>query len=165
VVDSNAAFYEGEKLNYVIYPPDGYKMVDYPAVQDGYSFAFIPRGQDYEDADLMIGVNIFKIRGMTFQEALAADTASVHKHYGANTVIWTVDSVFIRNGETIPTFYINDTTGFIPNVMMSYYDGNTEMVIFELVITDRVARFKAEEVYVECLERFKVLQVGELGYK
>ena len=164
-LDSNVAFYEGEKLNYVFYPPDGYRMIDQQAIDDGYSFAFIPDGQTYTEADLMIGVNIFKIRGMSFENALDADTALMHEHYGKNAVIWTVDSVFIANGETIPTFFVNDTTGFIPNVMVSYYDGDSEMVIFELVITSRVARFQAEEIYIECLERFKALPIGDLGYE
>ena len=163
-IDSSVAFYEGEKSNYVIYPPDNFVMVEDPAIADGYSFGFVPHGESYQDAELFIGVNIFKIRGMNFADVLAADTAQVHKHYGSTTVIWPVDSVFIATGEEIPTFFINDTTGFIPSVMMSYYDGGNEIVIFELVIADGTARFKAEDVYIQCLERFKVLPIGELGY-
>jgi len=164
-LDSNVALYEGEKLNFIFYPPDGFIMIDDPAVSDGYSFGFIPSGETYPDASLFIGVNIFKIRGMSFTTALAADTAQVHAHYGKHTVLWPIDSVFIATGETISTFFINDTTGFIPSVMMSYYNGGSEMVIFELVIADGTARFKAEEIYIRCLERFKVLPIGELGYE
>jgi len=164
-LDSNVAFYEGEKLNYIVYPPDGFVMVDEPAVADGYSFGFIPEGENYDSAGEFIGVNIFKIRGMSFEDALTADTAQVHTHYGRNSVLWTVDSVFISNGETIPTFFINDTTGFVPSVMLSYYDGGSEIVIFELVIDADTPRFKAEDVYIQCLNRFKVLSIGELGYE
>lgn len=164
-LDSNVAFYEGEKLDFIFYPPDGFVMVDEPAVADGYSFGFIPQGHTYDSAGEFIGVNIFKIRGMSFREALAADTAQVHAHYGPNSVLWPVDSVFIATGEIIPTFFINDTTGFVPSVMMSYYDGGTEMVIFELVIDGNTPRFKAEDIYVQCLNRFKVLSIGELGYE
>lgn len=163
-LDSSVALYEGEKQNYVIFPPDNFVMVDDPAIDDGYSFGFIPRDESYQDAALFIGVNIFKIRGMNFADVLASDTAQVHKHYGPTTVIWPVDSVYIATGEEIPTFFINDTTGFIPSVMMSYYDGGSEIVIFELVIADGTARFKAEDVYIQCLERFKVLPIGELGF-
>jgi len=164
-LDSNVAFYQGEKLNYIIYPPSGFKMVEGAARADGYSFAFIPADAEYDKAAYTVGVNIYKIRGMKFEELLRADTASIRQHYGRHAVIWPVDSVFVASGEEIPTFFINDTTNFIPNVMMSYYDGGTEVVIFELVISDRALRPKAEDLYIGCLSRFKVLRIGQLGQR
>jgi hypothetical protein len=162
---SNAAFYEGESLNYVVLPPDDFKMISDEAIIDGYSFAFVPRQSSYEEADMMIGVNIYKIRGMAFEEALRQDTISVRKHYGERALIRPVDSIFTGSGEIIPTFYIDDKSRFIPNVMIAYFDGSTEMLIFELVITERVARFKAEKIFITCLKEFKALKIGELGGK
>ena len=161
--DRNAAFYKGENLNYIIFPPDQYQMVDWEATGDGYSFAFIPADQEYDYADLMIGVNIFKIRGLKFRDVVAKDTAAVRKHYGQRITIWPVDSVYAASGQPVVAFYVNDTSRFIPNVMLAYVDGRTEMLVFELVITDRVARVKAEDVFVQCLKRLKVMPVGELG--
>ena len=163
--DDNTAFYEGEKLTYVVYPPLGYKMVIDQATAEGYSFAFVPTDKDYEEAELMVGVNIYKIRGMSFGDALAQDTAGLRQHYGEEVTIRPVDSVFTGSGEMISTFYIDNKEAFIPNVMISYYDGTTEMLIFELVISPSVARFQAEEVFVECLEQFKALPIGDLGYE
>ena len=162
-LDRNTAFYKGESLNYVIYPPDNYQMVDWEATGDGYSFAFIPQGQEYDRADLMIGVNIFKIRGLKFYDVVARDTAAVRKHFGKQAKIWAVDPLFAASGHPISAFYVNDTGRFIPNVMLGYVDGRTEMLVFELVITDRVARAKAEDVFVQCLKKLKVLPMGELG--
>jgi hypothetical protein len=164
-LDRNTAFYKGESLNYIIFPPDQYQMVDWEATGDGYSFAFIPPDQKYDHADLMIGVNIFKIRGLKFRDVVAKDTAAVREHYGKRVSIWAVDSVFAASGQPVSAFFINDTSRFIPNVMLAYVDGRTEMLVFELVITDRVARIKAEDVFVQCLERLKVMPVGELGQK
>jgi hypothetical protein len=164
-LDSNTAFYEGESLNYVIYPPEGYQMVDWEATADGYSFAFIPKGQTYDKADLMIGANIFKIRGLKFEEVVTSDTTAIREHYGKDVSIWLVDSVFTASGQLVPTFFINDPAAFIPNVMISYVDGQTELLIFELIITTRVARIKAEDVLIECLEKLKVLPSAELGYE
>ncbi|MBU0983368.1 MAG: hypothetical protein KKA42_05830 [candidate division Zixibacteria bacterium] len=162
-LDSNAAFYQGEELNYIFYPPRGFRMVDDEAVQDGYSFAFVPSEADYDTTDILIGVNIFKIRGMTFAEALKIDTTSVRKHYGPDATILPVESIYTGSGQPITTFYINNLSTFLPNVMMSYFDGGSEMLIFELVITDRVLKFEAEKTYISCLEHFKALPVGELG--
>jgi len=164
-LDSNTAFYEGETLNYVVYPPEGYRMVDWEATADGYSFAFIPKAQTYDEADLMIGVNIFKIRGLAFDEVITNDTVAVREHYGDNVSIWPVDSIFASSGQTIPTFFVNDPSRFLPNVMISYVNGESELLVFELVITERAVRMKAEDVFIECLEKLKVLPAAELGYR
>jgi len=161
--DNNTAFFEGEKLTYVIYPPGDYRMVIDQASDEGYSFAFIPPESDYDDAEVMVGVNIYKIRGIEFDDALAQDTAGLREHYGEEVSIRSVDSVFTGSGEIVPTFYIDDKKAFIPNVMISYYDGATEMLIFELIISPTVVRFQAEDVFMECLERFKALPMGDLG--
>ncbi len=164
-LDRNTAFYKGESLNYVIFPPDHFQMVDWEATGDGYSFAFIPTDQTYDHADLMIGVNIFKIRGLTFDEVVSGDTVALREHYGREISIWPVDSVYTASGQTVPTFFINDPARFIPNVMISYVDGQTEILVFELVISDRVARVRAEDAFIECLEKLKVLPAAELGYE
>jgi len=164
-LDSNVAYYQGENLTYVIYPPEDFQMVIDEAAEAGYSFAFIPDEVALDEADLMIGVNIYKVRGMAFDDVLARDTANMRKHYGESVEIEPVDSVFSSNGHQMPTFFIGDNTGFVPNVMISYFDGDTELLIFELVMTGRVARFKAEGLFLECLRRFKALSIGDLGYE
>ena len=117
--DDNTAFYEGEKLTYVIYPPGNYRMVIDQASDDGYSFAYIPPESDYAAAELMVGVNIYKIRGLSFEDALTQDTAGLREHYGDGVLIRVVDSVFTGSGEMIPTFYVDDKKTFIPHVMIS----------------------------------------------
>ena len=163
--DNNTALYEGEKLTYVVYPPSDFRMVIDQASDEGYSFAFIPPETDYETAELMVGVNIYKIRGISFEKALAQDTAGLRQHYGKEVSIRAVDSVFVGSGEMIPTFYIDNKKAFIPNVMISYYDGTSEMLIFELIISPTTLRFRAEEIFMDCLERFKALPIGDLGYE
>jgi hypothetical protein len=163
-LDSNTAFYEGETLNYIIHPPTDFQMIDWAATADGYSFAFIPQGQAYDEADQIIGANIFKIRGLVFDEIIAGDTIAMRKHYGDEVSIWTVDSVFTASGYLVPTFFINDPSGFIPNVMISYVNGVTEMLVFELIITEHTFRQNAEDAFIECLEKLKVLPSAELGY-
>lgn len=163
-LDSNTAFYEGETLNYIIHPPNNFKMIDWEATADGYSFAFIPEGQLYAEADQIIGANIFKIRGLTFDEVIVGDTIALRQHYGDEVSIWPVDSIFTASGYLVPTFFINDPTAFIPNVMISYVNGETELLVFELIITERVFRANAEDAFIECLEKLKCLPSAELGY-
>lgn len=164
-LDSNAAFFEGEELNYVIFPPENFRMELDSAVMDGYSFAFLPEDEPYYQANLVIGVNFYKIRGMNFETALENDTLNVRSHYGKGIDILPVDSVFCGSGEIIPTFFLKDESGFIPNVMLSYFDGGTEMIIFELVVTDQYPTFAAEDLFMQCLNRFKALPIGDLGYE
>jgi hypothetical protein len=164
-LDSNTAFYEGETLNYIMTPPDHYRLDIYKAKEDGYSFAFIPGDQLYDSADVIIGVHIYKIRGMSFKEALVEDTNAIRGYFGPDLVINPVPSVKNGNDKSMTTFYLDNKKQFIPNVMMSYFDGGPEVIIFELVISDRVIRPKAEEMFVDCIQRFKTLQKGELGMR
>ena len=140
-------------------------MNDWEATADGYSFAFVPNGQRYDSAEVTIGVNIYKIRGLVFRDVIARDTTALRQHYGKNVSIRPVDSVFAASGQAVHTFFINDTTRFIPNVMISYVDGRTEMLVLELVIAERAARVKAEDAFMQCLARLKALPIGQLGQK
>ncbi len=162
-LDSNTAFYEGEAFSYTMSAPDGYKLVTYFAKLDGYSFAFIPKDQTYDSASIILGVHIYKIRGMTFGDALLADTSAVRAHYGGDLILNPVEGTTNATNHSLTTFYLDDKSRFIPNVMMSYFPGGNEMVIMELVITPGVMRVQAEEVFMSGLKRFKALMKGELG--
>ena len=164
-LDSNTAFYEGENLSYIMTPPDHYRLVIHQAKEDGYSFAFIPDDALYDSSDVIIGIHIYKIRGMSFRQALVEDTTAIRSYFGPNLVLNPVESLKNGDNRTLTTFYLDNKEMFIPNVMISYFDGGPEMIIFELVITDQVPRFKAEDMYVDCIKRFKTLKKGELGMR
>ena len=164
VLDSNTAFYEGEIHAYVASPPTGFKLVTGDAIDDGYSFAFIPESQAYDSADVHIGVTILKLGENRFDSVVAADTSQVREHYGDGVTIRTVDSLFNFHGAHVPTIYIDDKARFISTVMVSYCDGGSEIVIFELnIVEGGLPRFLAESVYTQCLHRFKMLKKGELS--
>jgi len=163
--ERDAAFYEGEKLTYIVFPPDQFRMIDHEAATDGYSCAFVPDSQQYQTAETIIGINMFKTRGLKFADVVARDTAALREHYGSNVAIRPVDSVTAASGQTITTFSINDTARFIPNIMIAYVDGQTELLVFELVITDHAASSTAESTFIQCLKRLKVQPIGELGQK
>jgi hypothetical protein len=165
VVDSNTAFYEGESLRYVFPPAPSLKMIVGEAAIDGYSFAFIPKVDDYNSALMIVGVNIYKIRGLRCDSVITMDTSALRTHYGPDVAIRRVDSVFAGSGELLKTFYIDSKKRFLPNVMVAYFDGKTEIVIFELVIDPNTIRPKAEELFMSCLTGFKALKRGTLGVK
>lgn len=162
VLDSNTAFYEGESLRYIIPAPRHFKMVTDEAADDGYSFAFIPKAERYDSASVMIGVNIYKIRGLKFDNIVVTDTASMREHYGPAVDIRAVEPLTSYTMESLPTFYLQIEHGFIPNAAMAYFDGGSEIVIFELVISKDVLRFKAEELFADCVKHFRPLKQGTL---
>ena len=165
ILDSNVAFYEGETLNYVVYPPDGFGMLIDEPTRDGYSFAFVPEGVGYDTADVLVGVNIYKIRGLKFDDVLTEDTLNIRSHFGDDVLIRPVDSVMAWYGDLFTVFYIDLKQAFIPNVMIGYFDGGTEMLIFELVISEKAVRPQAEAQYIQCLQKMKAMPLGELGAK
>ena len=164
VLDSNTAFYEGETQNYVAPPPPNFRLVTTEAANDGYSFAFIPVRDTYDSASLMITATIYRLTESGFDEVLTADTTALREHYGPELIVRPVDSVFLFNGDPTRTFYVDAKTRFIPTVMVSYCDGGSEIVIFELNIADGgLPRFLAESIFTRCLQHVKVLKKGELG--
>jgi len=162
-LDSNTAFFEGEIYNYIMPAPNHFIMDTDRARQDGYSFAFIPKAENYDSASVLIGVHIYRIRGMKFEDALTNDTLSIRTYFGEDLQIYPVDSIVNATGEWLTSFYLNKKKEFIPNVMLSYYDGDSEVLIFELVISEKVMRVTAEEIFVDCLGLFKAMRKGELG--
>lgn len=168
LLNNNTAFYEGKKLNFIIQPPDDFEMVLDEAFDDGFSFAFIPKKENYDSASMIIGINIFKVEDKTrdkfsIDQLITDDTTAIRRHYGEELTINETDPINNASGYSLRTFYLNDTTTFIPDVMLSYFDGDSEILIFVLSISDSFPRFLAEKIYIECLEKFKVLVKGKLG--
>ncbi|MEE8405032.1 MAG: hypothetical protein V3S17_06550, partial [candidate division Zixibacteria bacterium] len=166
-LDSNTAFFEGEKYNYIIYPPDGFQLITDEVKSAGYSLAFVPEGQLYDSADITIDINIFRFKKKKnkvdfFSELIKDDTLQIRKHYGKTLLIRPVDSVFNKDGKLLPTFYFSDSTRFIPTVMMSYFDGAHEVLIFELTIKRLQPKFVAEQKFTECLGKFRTLIRGDI---
>ncbi len=167
-LDSSSAFYAGDSLNYVICPPKDFRMVTNEAIGDGYSFAYVPEGEDYETASIRIGLNIFKIKEeardkFRLDDLIFNDTTAMRKHFGETLEVAEVESIVTDDGLQLRTLYLNDKTAFIPNVMISYFDGGSEVLIFDLSISEDCPRFKAEKVYLNGLRKLRALVRGELG--
>jgi hypothetical protein len=165
VLDSNTAFYEGENLRYILPAPAGFRMVSDEAINDGYSMAFIPKGEPYDSASIIIGINFYKIRGITFDSVIANDTAALRNHYGKLLKIRSVLPLNADTGDPLKTFYLEADRQYIPNQIMAYFNGGSEMVIFELVSAPEVLRFKAEKIFSDAVHAFRPLKRGTLGQK
>lgn len=162
-LDSNTAFFEGVSLAYVFNPPPNMILITEEANADGYSFAFIAETDEYKDAGALVSVTIFTLGANAFDSVVAADTSAIREHYGGALTITSVDSVTTFDGSALLTFFINDETRFIPTVMVSYFDGGSEIVMFELSISESgLPRFLAEGLYTSCIQHFKALKKGTL---
>jgi len=160
--NKNASVFEGDKFAYVIYPPNGFKLVTDEAVDSGYSLAFIPKGQTYTNANIVIDVNVFKVKtknadDVYLKELIKDDIGQLRSHFGKGLTISAVDSVYNTNKRLLPTFYFDDPNRFIPTVMMSYFNGGSEVIIFQLSIGKNQPRVKAEEIFLNCVNAFKSL--------
>jgi hypothetical protein len=163
VLDSNTAFYEGEVLRYTIPSPRNFKLVIDEAYKDGFSMAFIPKVETYDTASVVIGVNIYKTRGNNFDSLITQDTLSFRKHFGTRVNINEVSPLVIASGEAARTFYLKSDREFVPNVEIAYFDGGTEVIIFELIISENVLRYKAEQLFSDFVRNFKPTRRGTLG--
>ena len=163
VLDSNTAFYEGQALRYSIPSPRNFRLVIEEAYADGYSMAFIPRAESYDTASVMIGVNIYKNGGLSFDSIIAQDTVALRKHFGQQTAIREVPPLVASGGQSTRTFYLKNPKSFVPNVAIAYFDGGSEVLIFELVITERILAYKAEQLFADFVRNFKPMKRGTLG--
>ncbi len=160
---NNSAFFEGDSLNYIFSPPQKFKIDFDNATADNYSLALIPENNNYNDAKIIIGVNIFSTKTeFKINNLIQQDTILIKEHYSENLIINKIDDVFNFNGERLIAFYFENKEQFIPNVITAYYFKNSEVIIFEMSITSNYPRFKAEQQFTQVLERFKVLPKGKL---
>lgn len=163
VLDSNTAFYEGQVLRYTIPAPRNFRLVINEAYADGYSMAFIPRYERYDSASVMIAVNIYKTGGMTLDSVIGQDTVALREHFGAQTSIREVAPLVTGNNLAARTFYLKNDKDFVPNAAIAYFDGGSEVLIFELIIEQTVLRFKAEQLFSDFVRNFKPMKRGTLG--
>ena len=163
--DSNNAFYAGETLDYVLKAPPQFKMITNEARKDGYSFAFVPDTCEYQSANMLICVNIYKVRSLSFANVLANDTNSIREHYGPDLILRPLDSISNGSGQPMTAFYLDNKKQFIANVMTAYFYGNTELLILELSIAPGTVRPEAEKAFMRCIDLFTVSRRGQLGAK
>jgi hypothetical protein len=167
ITKNNTAFYEGVSFNYIIPSPEGFEMNTDDASDDGYSFAFIQNDSSYKSAPILIGFNFFSIKDelrdkFDLEMLINEDTSALRKHYGPTLTIDEIIPAVTGTDDSLRSFFINDTTTFIPNVMTSYFDSGNEILIIELSILYSFPRFKAEEIYIEFIRGIRILPKGKL---
>jgi hypothetical protein len=167
VTDSNAVIYEGARLSYVMAAPVGFVLEMAESQIDDYSFAFVPEGETYTEATVLIGVTIFSLIDSTgnrgpAERIMQMDTSGMRDHFGQTLSIRPLEAVTNATGQPVTVFYLEDKTRFMPNVMTGYFDGTEELVILELIITPDFPRFLAEDAFMEALDSFKTLVQGSL---
>jgi hypothetical protein len=167
VTDSNAVIYEGARLSYVMAAPVGFVLEMAESQIDDYSFAFVPEGETYTEATVLIGVTIYSLNDSTgnrgsAERIMQMDTSGMRDHFGQTLSIRPLEAVTNATGQPVIVFYLEDKTRFMPNVMTGYFDGTEELVILELIITPDFPRFLAEDAFMEALDSFKTLVQGSL---
>jgi len=167
ITENNTAFYEGVQYSYIISPPLNYEMNTDDASGDGYSFAFIPKDSGYKSAPVVIGINIFSIKDeikndFDLEMLIEEDTSALRNYYGINVSIEEIIPSVTETDDSLRTFFINDSTQFIPNVMTSYFNSGDEILIIELSILYSFPRFKAEEIYINFIRKIRILPKGKI---
>ncbi len=159
----NSAYYDGLHLTYVIPPPAQFKMVVEPARTDGYSFGFIPTDAIYDSAGIIIGVTIINLidedtADHPFETIITEDTLEIRQFYGNTLEIQPADSMFNSNGEFVIAMKLRAPDRHIPTSLVAYYNGTTEMLIFEVLTKAWFPQYTASDILRECLTDFRVLR-------
>lgn len=163
LTDDNSAFFQGEKRNYIFSPPPSWKLLIEEPGRDGYSFAFVPEGKSYDSSDVLITVTIYTLHNNTYAQLIESDTSALREHYGSAMTIANHTSLAGRKLENMQAFSLTDSKQFVPTAMLSYFNGEQEIVIFELTILPQSNRTRAEAAFASCVTQFRTLTRKELG--
>jgi hypothetical protein len=162
----NSAFFEGDSLSYVLSAPPECRLVIDEVAEQGYSLAFIPEGRPFDSAQMMIAVSILSNpdggKTLPLADFILTDTAAVTRHYGPGMAVSRVALTDKIDDKGIVSFYLNDKTRFVPDVLLSYFSGGSEILVFQLSIREGFPRFEAEKAFVECLSKFRILIKGSV---
>lgn len=163
---NNSAFFEGDSLSYILSAPEKYRLIIDEAAKHGYSLAFIPEGVAFDSAQVTIAVNILSDpdggRTVPLSDFILTDTVAIAHHYGPGLTISKVALTDKVDNKGFKSFYLNDKTRFVPDVLLSYFSSDSEILVFQLSIRDGYPRFEAEKAFVECLSKFRILIKGSL---
>lgn len=163
VTDDNSAFFKGQNQSYVFYAPPGCQLLIEEPGFEGYSFAYVPEGQKFENSDFLVTITIYTLYVDDFAGVLESDTIAMHQHYGKTAQIQRVDSLTNKPIKKLRTFALTDTEGFLPTQMVSYFDGGDEIVIFEANASSSKYVEKALSTFENLLTGFRTLPRKELS--
>jgi len=165
-LDSNIAFFEGKEISFLIPPPSGFKLEIERAKSEGYSMAFILEDFSYDSSEVRIDISIFSFKKKNrfgLKKYIANDSTALKEHFGINLEFYKIDSILNNSNERLATYYINNKSKFIPNVMVAYYFRTHELLIFELSISESYPRFKAEKQFLKLVQNFKTISMKEIS--
>jgi hypothetical protein len=140
-------------------PPGGWLLALEKAQADGYSAAFYPEDTDYETAERVIFIWIYKNDSLTFNQFISQHS-SEYIRQDSQTVIIAADSLYVNDSVVIKIFEFDDPGGISTLAEVAYIDLKTEIVIYELNIADRESFITAEGEFLEALRRFSISSRG-----
>lgn len=162
-LDSMCAYFGGEHIDYVLSAPSGCRLDDSASIADGYACAFLPTTADYPSSPFLIGIHFFRIRGMSFADAMAQDTSNLREHFGPSLRFVADSPLRNKSGKslTILSLYLNDRPAELRTV--AYFNGGTEIVMFELLTPNHQSAPEAVRLLAETIARFSSTTRKELG--
>jgi hypothetical protein len=150
--DTSYAYYEGKTFSYFFEAPEGWILNLEDAYAEGYTAAMYPEGQEYSNSKAIIYVWIFENNDYDFAGFISADSAHYAKKDKAEFL--RTDTLELESGDIAIILEVDDPGGASKLAMIGYVDAVTEIIIYELRITDRVYFAEADGKFREALTRF-----------
>lgn len=151
--DTNYAFYEGRTYSYIMEAPEGWVVDLENSYEDGFTAALYPEGESYFDAYVIIFIWIFKNDTLSIREFISADSLNYlrdneYLEFRRSDSIATAEDSYATILET------EDPGAESTIAAVGYIDAKTEIIIYELNISERMLFAEGDSKFREALTAF-----------
>lgn len=156
--EPDQAYYEGRTYSYLFEAPEDWILDIDNAYEDGYTAALFPEEQTYTYSDMTILIWVFKNDSLSFGEFVTADSAYYLKRNDGLQFRKT-DTLFVDDGIRAIVMEADDPGAESSIAMIGYIDVRTEVVIYELSISERMYFAEGASRLHEALRKFTLVRV------
>lgn len=161
VADSNTAYFAGERFDLILSAPRGYQLITSEAQSEGYACAIIPVNETFKSASHMLGINFFRIRGMSFDRAVTQDTLNIRILFGTEFSMQPVSSLPFLTGDSLEVIKLGGGKLPMSADFFGYFDAGTDMLIVEASRSTSRSIADTERLLRETIALAKVLTRAE----
>lgn len=169
-------YYDGTDHSFLFAAPLGWVIDTTNAYFDGYTAAMFPANESYFNATKQIFVWVLDLDSLTFEEFITADSLHLHKtkkmlfrdryplgdpnneqrRLQRKFGIKSEDAYDTTQVDTCIVLEINDPGGVSREAGLAYFNAGSEIVIFQLNISERFHVGLAQRAFEKVLKSFKL---------
>lgn len=157
---SDVAVYSGDLHAFQLKPPSGWVLDLENAYTNGYTAVLYPDSQIFVEASMIIYIWAYPLDSLGFQEYISADsTFYLESNIGLEFI--STDTVYTPQEFYWVILEAADPGAESDIALIGYLDGETDIIIYQLDITDRISWADAAPKFAEAMANLTVLDYSD----